>query len=266
MTETPKPTPTITETPEPTPPVTETPEPTPIITETPEPSPPVTETPEPTPTITETPEPEKPETPTLEPEKPETPQPARPATPAKAVLTKAASAGYDRLTVTWKKTKNANGYEVYRAASKNGKYKKAGETTGTSFTDSGLTTGKVYYYKVRACNTAGKAKAYGAYSDVKSARPIPAQAKIAKATGAKRSAKLVWKKTPGASGYTVCRAASKNGKYKAIKTLKGADKLTHTDKKLKKGKTYYYKVRAYRTVSGKKVYGPYSAAKSAKAK
>ena len=37
-------------------------------------------------------------------------------------------------------------------------------------------------------------------------------------------------------------------------------------KKLKKGKTYYYKVRAYRTVGGRKVISPESAIQNAKIK
>ena len=31
-----------------------------------------------------------------------------------------------------------------------------------------------------------------------------------------------------------------------------------TDKKVKKGKVYYYKVKAYKTYKGKKIYGSYS--------
>ena len=74
-------------------------------------------------------------------------------------------------------------------------------------------------------------------------------------------AKISWKKQANVSGYQIRRATSKNGTYKSIKTT---TKLTYTNKKLKARKTYYYKVRSYKTVSGKKVYGAYSDVKSVK--
>ena len=65
-----------------------------------------------------------------------------------------------------------------------------------------------------------------------------------------------------ADGYQVYRATKKNGKYKLVKVVKGNKKVSYTNTKLKKNKKYYYKVRAYRTVKGKKVYGAFSSKKS----
>ena len=73
-------------------------------------------------------------------------------------------------------------------------------------------------------------------------------------------------KVSGVSGYEVYRAASKNGKYKKVTTVTKASKVTYTNKNLKTGKKYYYKIRTYKTVNGKKVYGEYSAVKSVKVK
>ena len=53
--------------------------------------------------------------------------------------------------------------------------------------------------------------------------------------------KLTWNKISGAKSYVVYRATSKNGTYKKITTVKG---ISYINKSLKKGKTYYYKVRA----------------------
>ncbi len=73
-----------------------------------------------------------------------------------------------------------------------------------------------------------------------------------------KSVTLKWKKVKGASGYEIVRAKKKNGNYKVVKTIKKASKVKFTNKKLSSGKTYYYKVRAYKTVNGEKVYGAYS--------
>ena len=61
-------------------------------------------------------------------------------------------------------------------------------------------------------------------------------------------------------------ATSKNGKYSKIATLKGNSKVSFTKTGLSKGKTCYFKVKAYKTLDGKTVYGDYSAVKSAKIK
>lgn len=75
-----------------------------------------------------------------------------------------------------------------------------------------------------------------------------------------------WTKVTGASGYEIYRATKKSGKYKKIKTVTKAKTVTFTNKKLKKKKTYFYKVRAYKTVAGKKYYSKFSAVKSKKVK
>jgi fibronectin type 3 domain-containing protein len=76
-----------------------------------------------------------------------------------------------------------------------------------------------------------------------------------------------WSKLNRATGYEIYRAESKNGSYKKIATVKKASTVSYTDtKSLKKGKTYYYKVRAYVKVNGKTYYSDYSSVKSVKVK
>ena len=67
----------------------------------------------------------------------------------------------------------------------------------------------------------------------------------------------------GASGYRLYMSTKKNSGFKAVYT---GSKLTYQKKSLKKGKTYYFKVRAYRTVGSKKIYSAYSKTKSLKIK
>lgn len=85
-----------------------------------------------------------------------------------------------------------------------------------------------------------------------------------KTSAAKKKAVVSWKKVSGASGYQVSRAASKTGTYKTVKTATTSLKFTNTS--LTSKKTYYYKVRAYKTINGVKYYGKWSAPKAVKVK
>ena len=85
-------------------------------------------------------------------------------------------------------------------------------------------------------------------------------ASVGKVTGLKSKTlsnseiKLNWSKVKGASGYTVYMR--KNGKYNKLGDCKGT---SYTVKKLPNATRENFKVRAYKTVKGKKVYGKYSA-------
>ena len=67
-----------------------------------------------------------------------------------------------------------------------------------------------------------------------------------------------------ASGYEVYRATSLTGKYTKVKTITNNSTLSYTNKSLSRGKTYYYKVRAYRIVNGTKKYSSYSTVRGLK--
>lgn len=64
-------------------------------------------------------------------------------------------------------------------------------------------------------------------------------------------------KAKGAVGYCIYMSTSKDGQYKLMKTIKAEDELKYTTKKLSSGE-YYFKVRAYRIINNKKVWGEFS--------
>lgn len=179
---------------------------------------------------------------------------------------KAASAGYNSVKLSWDKLNNATGYKIYRAEKKDGSYKcikTISDKDTTTYTDKKLTCGKKYYYKVAPY----KSSAVGKKSSAVSAKPSLAKPKSVAATAkGSKTVNISWKKVSGASGYEVYRADSKKGTYKKVATTKKGSTVSYKNKKLKKGATYYYKVRAYRTVGKKKVYSSYSSVVSAKAK
>mgnify|MGYP001059784882 CR=1 FL=1 len=75
--------------------------------------------------------------------------------------------------------------------------------------------------------------------------------------------KATWKKLTNVSGYQIQYAPNKKLKKAKRKTVKST---SVTIKKLKKKKTYFVRVRAYKLVDGKKVYGKWSAVKKVKIK
>lgn len=167
----------------------------------------------------------------------------------------AASKSYNSIALSWKDV-GADSYQVYRATSQKGTYKKIATVKTNSYINKSVTTGKNYYYKVVAVK-GDKTQA----SAVVKASAKPSATKISKATNVKgKKVSLKWSKVSGANGYVVYRATG-NGSYKAVKTTKS---VSYTNAGLKKGSKYSYKVRAYRTVSGKRVYSAYSAAKTVK--
>lgn len=84
-----------------------------------------------------------------------------------------------------------------------------------------------------------------------------------KATPTSDTVKLTWKKTTKATGYRVYSYNSKTKKSTKIADVKNNK---YTVKNLKSNKTYYYKVKAYRKVKGKKYLGKVSSAVKVKTK
>ncbi len=175
---------------------------------------------------------------------------------------KAVSASYNSIKITWTAVADATGYYVYRSATKDGTYTYLKSSTSASVTDTSLKTGTMYYYKVKAYKTVGGTKYNSAYSAIVSAKPVPATpGSFTAAKASSTSIKLTWKAVSGASGYCVYRATSSTGTFTYVKSTTS---LSFTNTGLTKNKTYYYKIRAYRTVNNTKVYGAYTAIKSAK--
>lgn len=159
------------------------------------------------------------------------------------------------LTVSWNYVGGATGYEVYRATTSNGTYSKLGEVTETSRKCPGLTSGKKYYFKVRAFVTVNGTKHYGKYSSVISGVTLLSTPTVKIASSTSTSVTLSWNAVSGATGYEAYRATSANGTYSKM-----GDVFTTSRKcpGLTTGKTYYFKVRAFVEIDGVRYYGNYS--------
>lgn len=169
---------------------------------------------------------------------------------------KAVSGEYNSAKLSWGGVSGASGYEIYKAASKTGTYKKVKDTTLKAFTNTGLTTGTTYYYKIRGYRYKGTKKVYGGFSQTVSVKPVPStpsNVKLVKVSAGR--IRFTWNKVKGASGYEIYRTSSATAAYKKVKTTTS---LHYINFGLTKGRTYSYKVRAYYMKGNKKVYSKFT--------
>jgi hypothetical protein len=191
-----------------------------------------------------------------------TPEPAPAATVAKAAKPKTvAYVTKGEVAVSWKAAKGAKSYQLqWRKAGA----KKWATTTvkGKSKTVTGLKVGTLYEFRVRGVN--GKVR--GKWSSA-SLRWLKGAAKAKAAAGkAGGSVKATWRADKAATGgFKVFVYAKRGGKVVKTKVVK-AGATSATVKGLKSGKTYYVRVRPYRTQGGSTYYGAISGWRTAKAK
>lgn len=169
--------------------------------------------------------------------------------------------------IKWSKLDSATGYEVYRYNVSAKKYEKIKTTSSNKLKVKNLKSGSIYKYKVRGYVLKNNTKYYGDFSAVVFAPTKPSQVALKSVKSTKtKTATVLWDKVSGASGYVVVYATDSKFKKAKTVTVKKGSTLKATIKKLSKGKKYYFKVRAYKTVNGKKLYGAYSAVKNIKVK
>lgn len=144
------------------------------------------------------------------------------------------------IVLKWKKTAGAKGYYIYRKKD-GGKFKKIKQIksgTTVKYTDKTMSSGKKYVYTVKAYD-GSRTSSYDKKGITVRRLSNPS---LVSASGTKAGIKVKWKKVRSAVTYEVFRK-TKGGKYKKIASVKN-NRFTYTDKTAKKGKTYYYTVRA----------------------
>lgn len=174
------------------------------------------------------------------------------------------------VTLTWDKQTAANGYEVFKYDASSKKYvlyKNITNPNTNTCKVTGLASNKKYDFKVRAYQIDDSEKTYAPFGAVVSQYTSIAKPKLnsAKSTS-KKKIKASWAKVSGASGYQVMWSTyknfSKNYKTKSVKAKYSSKTVTTAQSK----KTYYVRVRAYKTINGKKVYSQWSSTKKVKTK
>lgn len=106
-----------------------------------------------------------------------------------------------------------------------------------------------------------KGKGYYTGSTTKSFQIVPKKKlkspTLIEISSSKNTVTLKWKKVSQANGYEIYRATKKNGEYTLQTIITKKSKVTYKDKKLIKGKKYYYKIRTYKDENGQRQYSSY---------
>ncbi len=178
-----------------------------------------------------------------------------------AKITSSESTSYIKLT--WQKVSGATGYRVYQYDSKTQSYKLLTSIKGkNSYTVKNLKSGTTYKFAVKAYTKLSDGTVYWGTSVKAQFSTKPAKVTLTAKAGTS-SASLSWQKVSGVTGYQIYYSTSKNGEYKK---LKNTTALSYKKTGLTKGKTYYFKVRAYKRTSDRVLYGAFSDIKSVKVK
>lgn len=169
-----------------------------------------------------------------------------------------------KLTLSWSPIAGVTGYRIYKYNPTTKKYaflKQLNGSATNTYTDENLTQGTQYRYRVRAFIKVNDKNVYGKYCTKLKTYTKPKKVTL-KAKAGTRKATLTWSKVTGATGYRVYMKNSGSAKFTRIKQITKGSTVSYSKTKLTKGKTYYFKVRAFRTVDGKKIYGAYSKIKT----
>ena len=178
------------------------------------------------------------------------------------------------ITLKWNKVAGAKLYKIYRYDTKKKRYKEitrlsAKKNSYVLKRQNGskgdrLTPGTAYQLKLVVYQTVNGTNK-GTKSAVVRTATRPSKTKLIRLTRkSSRRIKLTWKRVKPGSGYEIYMSTRKKAGYKKIKTITKGSTVSYTKIKLKKGKTYYFKIRAYKKVGSKKIYGSFSTVKQMK--
>ncbi|MFC1476465.1 fibronectin type III domain-containing protein, partial [Fibrobacterota bacterium] len=148
------------------------------------------------------------------------------------------------IKVTWDEVAYADEYEIYRSLSETGSYELDDISDVNSFVSSGLEFETVYYYKVKATNSAGTSD----FSDFDSAKTLPEivdpPQKPTNVTAKALSPYVIqvsWPIVANTSSYNIYRSNSSSGPFNKIASPLDT---VYNDSGLSENTTYYYEVSA----------------------
>ena len=169
------------------------------------------------------------------------------------------------LELKWGKVSGASGYQLQKKSG--GSWKTQKNTKSTNYTVSDLKSGTKYEFRVRAYKKISDIKYYSGWKTLTTATKPSTPSIKSPSTNKKHQIIAKWNAVSRCSGYQV--QFSRNRDFSSViatKTVSGKNNTSYTGNNFTKGKTYYIRVRAYKSVDGTKYYSSWSKVKSIKCK
>ena len=159
----------------------------------------------------------------------------------------AVAASSNQIDLTWQdNSSNETGFKVERASSSAGPYAEIGQTTAgdTTYSDTGLVAGSLYYYRICAFNSAGNSAYSNTVYATTPAAPPAAPSGLAATAASSTQINLTWTdNSNNETAFRIERSPSPGGAF-ALLTTVGANVTTYANTGLAAETTYYYRVCA----------------------
>lgn len=173
------------------------------------------------------------------------------------------------IKVQWNNVKTATGYQV-QISTKDGKKWSTYATLKagvTAYTFKNLAAGNNYKFRVRFYIKAEDGKNYySPWSKTLGSPTLPSGTTLTKLSSAKKAFNAQWKKNAAVNGYQIQYGLKSNFSGSKTLTVKNAKTLKATVKKLSAKKTYYVRIRTYKTISKVNYFSSWSKAYKVKTK
>lgn len=175
---------------------------------------------------------------------------------------RAVKKGFRTISLKWDRSNDGTYYRLYRSTDPNGNYELIYAGKDNSYRDTGLKSGTVYFYKVRASKKVNGLRYYSYASDALKLNTMIGNTDftVTKNTS-KGTAKVKLEKRSGVTGYAVYRYVFSTGEY--VKIYQGKD-TQYTIENLKKGYIYRVAVRTYKDTKYGRIYSKISENKAIK--
>ena len=170
------------------------------------------------------------------------------------------------IELKWKNAEGTDGCIIGRRNDFFSQIIPIAKVNGESYTDDGIVSGQPYYYCLQCFKEVEEKNLQGNFSEEYRCIHIDSGSILGIKSGIGKKVRISLRLVAGADGYIIERSESKDGEYSEVGRTKTGFEHNFEDKAPKAFKTYYYRCRAFKTLSEQEFISVPGAVKSVKVK